>query len=233
MTTKNAVITGATKGIGRAVTIALAKKGYNVALCARNEHDLQSFVQELTTTYKIKVWSRVVDCSDKAAVQQFAAFIGNEIGQVHVLVNNAGMYSPGPMLEETDTQFEQMMFTNVFAAYYLIKTLVPLMPTGASIFNISSAAAAQQLPHAPSYSVSKVALSGLNRMFREELKHKGIKVTAILPGATLTDSWNGVDIAAERFVQAEDIANVIIHALAMSKSAVMDEIIIRPIEGSL
>lgn len=233
MSTKNAVITGATKGIGRAITLALAKKGYDVAICARNEQELHSFVQELKNTYNIQVWSRVVDCSDKAAVQGFAAFIVKELGQVQVLVNNAGMFSPGPILEETDLQFEQMMFTNVFAAYYLTKALVPIMPLGASIFDISSAAAAEALPHAPSYSVSKIAMSGLNKMFREELKHKGIKVTAILPGATLTDSWKGVDIAAERFVQAADIANVVVHALEMSKNAVMDEIIVRPIEGSL
>jgi short-subunit dehydrogenase len=101
------------------------------------------------------------------------------------------------------------------------------------IFNICSIASLKPVPSASSYSISKAALLSLTRALRDSLMAFGIKVTAIIPGATLTDSWSGTSLPAERFVSADDVAATVIACLQMSAGANVDEIIIRPQEGEI
>ena len=127
------------------------------------------------------------------------------------------------------------MKINVYAPHYLSKFIAENMKLNAAghIFNICSIASINPVLSAGSYSISKAALLSLTKVLREALMPFGIKVTAILPGATLTDSWSGTTLPSERFIAPEDVANSIINCLQMSAGANVDEVLIRPLKGEI
>lgn len=227
----NAVITGATKGIGKAIAIKLAENGYNLAVCSRNEPDLQELKAELEYT-GLKIFSYVTDCSNKEEVYGFCKAVHADLTSIDVLVNNAGVFLPGLMLDETDSQLENQLNLNLLAPYYLTKYFGKLMSEQQSghIFNICSVASKEVVENAGSYSVTKSALLSLNNVWRGELSKYNVKVTAILPGSTLTSSWEGTEIPAERFVQPEDIANTLYTILNLSSGVNVDEVTLKPIQ---
>ncbi|MDB5019252.1 MAG: short-chain dehydrogenase/reductase [Pedobacter sp.] len=227
----NAIITAATKGIGRAISIKLAEQGFNLAICARNEQELKSFAEELSYT-GVQVKYLKADCSLKEDVYSFCDFALKELGFIDVLVNNAGTFLPAALLDESDEAFELQLGLNLKSAYYISKRIGKTMRENRSghIFNICSVASKEIVKNAGTYSVTKTALLCLNNVLRQELAEYNVKVTAILPGSTLTSSWEGTDIPEEKFVQPEDIANTIYHVLNLSTGANVDEVIIRPIQ---
>ncbi len=231
-----AVITGATKGIGRAVTLRFAREGFDVAICARNEADLKAFKEELESEYNgISVIAAPVDVRSKAAVQGFASQVSAQWPGIDVLVNNAGIFIPGKISEEADGILEQLMETNLYSAYYLTRALLPLMRGSVKphIFNMCSVASLYAYPNGGSYSISKFALLGFSKVLREELKEQRIRVTAVLPGATWTDSWAGAPYPPQRMMQAVDVADAIWAAYSLSPQAVVEEILLRPQLGDL
>lgn len=233
---KTAVITGATKGIGRAIAERFAGEGYNLAVNSRNESDLQEMVSTFAEAYpNIKVFIKPTDMSIKAQVYEFGKWVSEEIGNVEVLVNNAGFFIPGEILKEEDGALEAMINTNLYSAYYLSRSLGPKMTElkKGHIFNICSIASIIAYPNGGSYSISKFAMLGFSKVLREELKETGVKVTSILPGATWSHSWQGVDLPTARLMQANDVAEAVISATKMSPSAVVEEIILRPQLGDL
>ena len=227
----NAIVTGATRGIGKAIAMKLAETGYNLALCSRNKDELQKLAKDLEYT-NAKIFTFEADCSVKQEVYDFCKAVEQEFGVVDVLINNAGMYLPGVMLDEPDDQFEKQINLNLNAIYYLSKFFGKMMriQRKGHIFNICSIASKQIVENAGSYSVTKTALLSLNNVFREELSKYNVKVTAVLPGSTLTSSWEGTEIPADRFVQPEDIANTIYTILNLSSGVNVDEITIKPIQ---
>lgn len=232
----NTVITGATKGLGRAIALKFAAGGHHLGLCARNEVDLQTFKTELETNFPdIKIYSKMVDVSIKSQVLDFATDLISYFGRIDVLINNAGVFIPGAISEEKDGSLENMIQTNLFSAYHLTRALLPAMLPyrSASIFNMCSIASKDAYPNGGSYSISKFALLGFSKVLRAELKDKGIKVTAVLPGATWSDSWSGVDLPFERLMEAKDIADLIWATYKLGPSAVVEEIVIRPQLGDL
>lgn len=226
----NAIITGATKGIGRAIAIKLASEGYNLAICARNEAELHALALTLAS-FGVKVHYQVTDCAIKSSVYQFCDFCSTVFEHIDLLVNNAGVFLPGSFLDEDDERFEQQLHVNLSSAYYLSKFVGRQMRAQQSghIINICSTASKQIKENAGSYAVTKSALLSLNNVLRDELAKHNVKVTAILPGSTLTDSWDGTEIPKEKFVQPEDIAESISQLLKLSTGANVDELIIRPI----
>jgi short-subunit dehydrogenase len=232
----NAVITGGTKGIGRAIADLLASKGIDLFICARNQQELDQCQRDISKAHPgVKVLTLKTDVSDKAQVDAFGDFVLSHVEQVDVLVNNAGVFLPGAVLEEEAGCLEMMINTNLYSAYYLTRKLVPSMVSygGGHIFNMCSIASKVAYPNGGSYSISKFALLGFNKVLREELKDKQIKVTAILPGATWSNSWAGVELPESRLMQAHDIALAVYNAMEMSPSAVVEEITIRPQLGDL
>lgn len=232
----NAIITGATKGIGRAIAQHLAANNYNLALCARRLEDLQELQNELRNKYPhLDFFIHTADCGISEELIAFADFVKNNFSFTDVLVNNAGLYIPSALFEEEKDILEFQMRTNVYAAHYLCKVFGEQMKQNRKgyIFNICSIASIKPFINAASYSVTKFALLGLTKVLREDLMQYGVKVTAILPGATLTESWAGTKLPSERFVQADDVALAIINCLNMSKGANVDEIIIRPLGGEI
>lgn len=226
----NAIVTGATKGIGKAIAIKLAQEGYNLSICSRNRDDLIQLANDLAYT-GMTIHHLETDCSNKASVYKFCEFSSRVFDHVDVLINNAGVFLPGSFLDEADETFENQLHTNLNCAYYLSKYYGRLMRNRGSghIINICSVASKEIVENAGSYGVTKSALLSLNNVLRNELAKYNVKVTAILPGSTLTASWDGTEIPEDKFVQPEDIARSISQLLKLSTGANVDELIIRPI----
>ena len=233
---RKAVITGATKGIGRAIAESLATEGYDVAVCSRHEADLKEMEADFADRFAdVQLLTKVVDVRKKEEVLAFAQFIDSQWHRVDILVNNAGVFIPGAIHTEGEGDLEKMIETNLYSAYYLTRALLPLMMLlkKGYIFNMCSTASASAYTNGGSYSISKYALLGFSKNLRQELKTHGIKVTSILPGATWSDSWAGFEAPEERLMQARDIAEAVVSALRMSASAVVEEIVMRPQLGDL
>jgi short-subunit dehydrogenase len=233
---RKAVITGATKGIGKAIAEMLATDGYDLMICSRTESDLEALKQDFVLRFPyIKVITKVVDMGIKAEVIQFGNDVAKEWQRVDVLVNNAGLFIPGAIIDEEDGNLEHMIEINLYSAYYLTRTILPLMLPHKKgyIFNMCSVASLKSYTNGGSYSIAKFALLGFTKNLRDELKNKGIKVTAILPGATWSDSWAGYEAPQERLMNPRDIAEAILSALRMSSGAVIEEIIMRPQLGDI
>ncbi|MFD0793254.1 SDR family oxidoreductase [Mucilaginibacter litoreus] len=233
---KNALITGATKGIGRAVSIAFAKQGINLAICSRNEKELSDFDNELRQINPdITVITLVADCSKPDDVKKFAVFTEKKLGFIDILVNNVGMYKHVSILNDSEDSFKTQMDTNLMPAYELYRFFGKQMVSVGKghIFNICSVASINPIAEAGVYSVTKYALLGLNKVMRLEMQAHGVKVTAVIPGSTLTDSWKGVEVDKDTMVLPEDVASAIINILNMSAGANVDEVIIKPAGGQL
>lgn len=229
----NAIVTGATKGIGKAIVELLAQQGFNVAFCARTAADVEAFQEELQANYQGEFVGKTVDMSDKQAVKDFGAAIKQQWKEVDLLVNNAGVFIPCPLTEgDTEEAFETMINLNLYSAYYLTQAILPLMlqQQKGHVFNMCSIASI--MPYG-AYAVSKHALLGFSRVLREEVKDKGVRVTAVLPGATYTASWDGTDLPQERFMKAEDIAQSLWDIYKLSQQTVVEEIILRPQLGDI
>lgn len=232
---KSILVTGGTKGIGRAIIERFAKEGFDIFTCARNEKDLISLQANLKENYPgIKVLALPADLSKKEEVIQFSDAV-KAIGLPDVLVNNTGIFLPGSIHNEPEGNFEFMMHTNLFSAYYLTRAFVNEMIARRSghIFSMGSIAGLTAYPNGGTYAVTKWSMLGMTKCLREELKPHQIKVTSILPGATFTASWEKSDLPEERFIRAEDVAESVWGAYNLSPQTVVEEIIIRPQLGDL
>jgi short-subunit dehydrogenase len=151
------------------------------------------------------------------------------------LINNAGVFTPGMTDEEADGALEAMINTNLYSAYHLTRAILPKMKSVKKgyIFNMCSIASLTAYANGGSYSISKFALYGMTKVLREELKKDNIKVTAVLPGATFTSSWAGVDLPEERFIKSEDVADLIWATYSLSDRTVVEDLLIRPQLGDL
>lgn len=231
----NIVISGASRGIGKAIAIAFARAGHQLLLTARDESRLQQTVQALREQFPATtIHARAADLS----IPQEAIAFGRwclSYGEPDVLINNAGQFLPGSIAEEPAGQLEQQLAVNLGSAYHLTRTLLPDMiqrGTG-HIFTICSIASLQAYTHGGSYSISKFALHGFTKNLREELKPTGIKVTGVYPGAVFTDSWGDFDNSAGRIMEADDIARMVFQAAHLSAQACVEDIVIRPRLGDL
>ncbi len=232
----NIVITGATKGIGLAIAHTFAKEGFNLAVCSRSDEDLNNFKKTFEESYPtIKVLVKKTDMSKKAEVLAFSKSIIEQWSTLDVLVNNAGVFLPGEIHKEEDGVLENQIETNLYSAYYLTRALLPIMLPNKQghIFNMCSIASFMAYPNGGSYSISKFAMLGFSKVLRAELQDKGLKVTSIMPGATWSNSWAGVELPKERLMEANDIAISVMSAWKMSPSAVVEDIILRPQLGDL
>jgi short-subunit dehydrogenase len=229
------VISGATKGIGRAIAEKFASQNYPIAVCARNEKDLEELKSLIVNKYKVKCFTKKIDMSVKSEVLEFGKAIEELNMPVSVLVNNAGVFMPGKIIDEPEGALETQIDTNLYSAYYLTRSLLPLIlkSDNAHVFNVCSIASLMAYPNSSSYSISKFAMLGFSKSLREELKQFKVKVTSLMPGATYTSSWAGVDLTEDRFMKADDVADIIWASYNLSPQAVVEEIVLRPIEGDL
>ncbi len=232
----NAVITGASRGIGKATARIFALHGYDLYLCSKNEEKLFQTIEEIKTDFPdISVDGKALDLSKKQQAQLLGEWVNTNVETIDVLVNNAGSFIQGNVSDEPDGGLETMIETNLYSAYHLTRTVLPKMikTKVGHIFTLCSIASLAAYPNGGSYSISKFALLGFTKNLRRELQPHGIKVTAVIPGAAYTDSWKSSGVAEQRLMEADDIAKAIYHATLLSPQAVIEEIIIRPQLGDL
>ena len=231
MMNKKAVITGATRGIGKAIAKSLAEAGYDLALLSRSASDLEALTSEIHQHFsEVEIITFAGDLSKPEEAKAFALFIEKQWKSVDVLINNAGIYIEGGIINEEENVLEQMMNLHFYSAYHLSKHLCQGMREVQSghIINICSVASKEVVKGASYYSISKQALYAFSNALREEVRKDHIKVTSILPGSTYTSSWDNIDLQAE-MIQAEDIAKTVLYALSLSFAACAEEILIKPI----
>jgi NADP-dependent 3-hydroxy acid dehydrogenase YdfG len=191
---------------------------------------------DLSQAYpNINIYVESVDVSDKAAVLKFASNALKEFKNIDLLINNAGTFIPGSICSEEDGNMEKMIETNLYSAYHLSRAIVPSMieQKKGHIFNMCSIASQMAYDNGGSYSISKFALLGFSKCLREEMKPHNIKVTHLMPGATRTPSWDGVDLPDERFIPAKDIAEIVWSTYTLSQSTNIEDIVVRPQLGDI
>jgi len=232
---KLAVITGGTKGIGKAIVDKFAASGFDIVTCSRKQDGLEALRKELTQRYGISVEIFRADLSKREEAAAFTRFVQQLGRAVDVLVNNAGYFTPGEITTEADDVLEYMIGANLYSAYYTTRGLVSGMKERRSghIFNMCSIASLKAYPNGGSYAISKFALLGFSKVLREEMKAYGVRVTAVLPGATRTSSWDASPLPEDRFMKAEDVAAAIFGAWSLSPRSVVEEILIRPQLGDI
>ncbi|NJM93905.1 MAG: SDR family oxidoreductase [Cytophagales bacterium] len=230
------VVSGGSRGIGRAILEQFGHEGFELATCSRGEAQLQALKEHLGQVLPgTRLHTQVADLSKKEDALAFARYV-QELGlPVDVLVNNAGQFVPGQIQTEADGVLEQLLATNLSSAYHLTRALLPAMKARGSghIFTMCSTASLVPYTNGGSYCISKFALLGFTKVLRAELLDENIRVTAILPGATLTSSWEGVALPPERFMRAEDVASAVWAAYSLSPQSVVEELLIRPQQGDL
>ncbi|MBL7790240.1 MAG: SDR family oxidoreductase [Chitinophagales bacterium] len=233
----NIIVTGSSRGIGLAILEKYAYVGWNLAFCSKNPDSVTKAKQHLQSiNANIKIYAEALDMENQDAVLRFAKNCLKEFGSIDILVNNAGLFQQGDLCAENfDDSLDYLMRVNLFSAYWMGKCIIPQMIKNKSghVFNISSIAGLKDYDNGGGYTVAKFALTGYTKQIRNELKSKHVKVTGIYPGAVLTDSWAGVDLPDNRFIQPSDIAEIIYTTSQLSPSACVEDIIIRPQEGDI
>lgn len=232
----NVVITGATRGIGRALTEKFAAEGCNLAVCARTTGDLKLLEKDLRERHPdCELLAITCDVSEKRQLKHFAREVLRHMKAVDVLINNAGLFIGGQLHKEKEGVLEQLMKVNLYSAYHLTRHFCKSMirQRRGHIFNICSTASIQAYPNGGSYGITKFALLGFSRNLRLELAPFNIKVTAVIAGATWTSSWAGTEHPPQRFMKAEDVAHAIWHACVLSGNTVVEELVMRPQDGDL
>jgi short-subunit dehydrogenase len=230
------VVTGGTKGIGKAIVRTFAGMDFDVVTCSRSAEDLRELKTEIEGEFPgVELQYMKADLSSREAVVKFIEFVDQMTQPVDVLINNSGVFIPGSVYDEPEGNLEMMINTNLYSAYHLTRGLLKKMMDRKKghIFNMCSTASIIPYVNGGAYCISKFALYGMSKVLREEMKEHGIRVTAILPGATYTPSWEGVDLPEDRFVKAGDVAEAVKSAYLVSKNAVIEELLIRPQLGDI
>lgn len=233
---KLVVVTGGTKGIGRSIVSKFISNGFDVITCSRSEKDLQLLKQQMDDTKNGGVLDVVqADLSDRKQIDNFINFLSDKKKPVDVLVNNVGYFVPGDICTEPDGNLEKMIQANLYSAYHITRSIVPAMKEkkAGHIFNICSIASFMAYPNGGSYAIAKFALLGFSKCLRAELKEQGIRVTAVMPGATYTDSWKGSPHEENRFMPTEDVAEMVFASYSLSPRSVVEDIVIRPQLGDI
>jgi short-subunit dehydrogenase len=232
----NVIITGASRGLGKAVAEIFAENGHNLYLTSLSDIKLYKAVEELMTRFpSVTIKAKPFDLSKKQQAKDFGSWLLQFSVPIDVLVNNAGSFAGANVHDEEEGALEEMIETNLYSAYHLTRALLPVMIRQKSghIFNMSSIAGLKAYKGGGSYSISKFALHGFSVNLREELKPHNIKVTTVFPGAAYTDSWASTGIKKERFMEAGDIAKMIFAASQLSPQACVEDIILRPQLGDI
>jgi short-subunit dehydrogenase len=228
---KNIVVTGGSKGIGKAIVEKFLKEGHFVISISRTIGELNELIGE----YPNQLDCLFYDFSKKDEVIACSDFIINKYNNINVLVNNAGVFLPGQIGNEEEGVFELQMALNISAPYYFTRGLLPLLKQKEYnyIFNICSTASIMGYTNGGSYCISKHALLGFSRVLRLELMPYQTNVCAVIPGATYTDSWSGSDLPQLRFMKPENIAEIIYTTWLNREHACVEELLIRPLQGDL
>jgi len=230
-----AVITGGGQGIGLACARAFARSGFDVVITSRNQSRLQGAMAELKA---LKTTALAVPCnvSEPAAVERLFAEIRRHYSSIEVLVNNAGVAHAGATVEKLALEaWKQVIDTNLTGMFLVTKLALGMMGPGATIVNNLSVAAIHPFGGMSAYAASKSGGLGFTNVLREEVRQRGIRVLALLPGATATEIWQQFwpDAPVERMISPDAVADAVLHTVLAPASASLEEIRIGPTTGML
>ncbi|BAV04592.1 3-oxoacyl-[acyl-carrier protein] reductase [Filimonas lacunae] len=224
---KIALVTGAGKGIGKAVALALAAEGANLALIARTEADLQAVAAEVAKS-GVKVAYATADVADIQSVNSAVAKLSGELGAIDILINNAGVGKFAKFMELEPEEWEYVVKVNLFGCYYMVRAVLPSMlerKTG-DIVNISSTAGKNGAAVTSAYSASKFGLIGMSESLMQEVRKSNIRVTTLTPSTIATDMAIDLKLTdgnPEKVMQAEDFAELIVSQLKLNRRVFVKE----------
>ena len=230
-----ALVTGASRGIGLAIARSLAAEGCDLVISGRKSPPLEKAGRELTRIGS-RVLAKVCDVRDPESVQSLAASVKKQFGRVDILINNAGITHRSLTLEKLSyTDWKAVIDTNLTGTFLVTRAILALMPDGGTIVNNLSVAAKRVFPGWSAYNTSKHGALGLTNTLREELRPRGIRVIALLPGATDTDIWDTPwpDAPRKNMMSAETVAKALVDALTLPGGSTVEELTIAPTSGSL
>ena len=227
---KVAVVTGGTKGIGRAIAERVLREGAKIYICARDRDELEAAVRELSETGE--AYGKVCDVRVESQVEAVFASCEKRFGGVDILVNNAGIGIMGKTVEElSGDEFRATLETNLFGVFYACHNAIPMMKQrgGGYIINISSLAGQNAHPEMAAYNASKYGLNGFTEALMQEVRHDNIKVSYICPGSVNTGFGNDTPSDEKAWqIQPDDIAQVVIDLLAMNPNVLPSKVEMRP-----
>lgn len=227
LTGKIALVTGAGKGIGRAVALALAHEGVHVGLLARTASQLEAVVAEVRTL-GVQAAIATADVADEAAVNAAVAHLQSELGAIDILINNAGIGTFGKFMEVAPADWEHIIRVNLMGVYYVTRAVLPDMLTRQSgdIINISSTSGLRASAGSSAYSASKFALMGLTEALMQEVRKSNIRVSALTPSTVATElaiNNNLTDGNPDKVMQPEDLAEFMIAQLKLNRRIFIKE----------
>ena len=223
---KNALVTGGSRGLGKAVALALAKEGVNVAVTGRNTKTLEETVEEIRS-FGVKADYSIFNVAEKVEVKMQLERLIESFGAFDILINNAGIAAFGSFLEMPENDWEDIVRNNLFGPYYVSKAVIPSMVELGSgdIINVSSTAGLKGNAVTSAYSASKAGLIGLSESLMFELRKKNIRVTTLTPSTIASEMSKDVlkitDGNPEKVLQPEDFAQLIVDLLKLDKRAML------------
>jgi 3-oxoacyl-[acyl-carrier protein] reductase len=233
-----AVITGAGRGIGRAIALSLAELGAHAVLCGRSRDALTETAESIAKNNSASgkddaARCTIVECdvTDLHSVEALAQQVERTFQRLDILINNAGISGPsGPLHQLPPADWDAVFNTNLRGVYYCIRSLAPLMIKASSghIINISSLAGKNPLPNQAAYAASKWGLNGLTYAVAEEMRAHNIRVAVICPGSVHTDFSPHPSKNSEKMLQASDVANVVAMLVTQAPQSFVSEILLRP-----
>ena len=228
---KSAIVTGGTRGIGRAIAAALVNAEINVCISARKRSEIDETVAALTAQKKGRLTGIACDVRDQSQVKAVFERCVSQFGGVDILVNNAGIGMFATVEEMPIEDFRAVLETNLFGVYYCCHEAIPLMKQrgGGYIINISSLAGANPHPRMAAYNASKFALNGFSEALMQEVRHDGIKVSYIMPGSVNTEFGGDTPTEEKSWqLQPTDIAQVVMDLLQHDERSLPSRVEIRP-----
>jgi NAD(P)-dependent dehydrogenase (short-subunit alcohol dehydrogenase family) len=232
---KVAVITGGGSGIGLAMARVFAASGYSVVIAGRNSKRLQE-AAAMTSTDGAQVSGITCDVRDPSSVEKLFRAVSKHHSAIDVLINNAGVaHALVPVDQLPVETWKEVIETNLTGTFLVTRAALPLMRAGGTIVNNLSVAALQPFAGMSAYNAAKFGTLGFTQALREDLRKRGIRVLALLPGATDTAIWNQFWPAApkEKMISAETVAQAVLHAVSAPANTSIEEIRIGPAAGVL
>ena len=232
---KVAVITGGGSGIGLAMARIFAASGYSVVISGRDTKRLQQAAANVSSDKK-QVTGISCDVRDPSSVEKLFHEISKQHSTIDVLVNNAGVaHALSPADQLSIETWKEVIDTNLTGTFLVTRAALPLMRAGGTIVNNLSVAALQPFAGMSAYNASKFGALGFTHALREDLRKRGIRVLALLPGATDTEIWSQFwpDAPKEKMISAETVAQAVLHAVSAPPNTAIEEIRIGPAAGVL
>jgi NAD(P)-dependent dehydrogenase (short-subunit alcohol dehydrogenase family) len=232
---KVAVITGSSRGIGLAIAEALAAAGCKLAITARHGGPLQKAAQGLQS-YKTEVLAKTCDVGDPAFVTDFFQAVKKQFKKIDILINNAGRAHPLADIEKLDwEEWQKVIQVNLSGLFLVTHSALPLMNANGTIVNNLSIAAKQVFKGFSAYGASKFGALGFTDTLREEVRERGIRVLALIPGAVDTEIWQQFwpQAPRERMISPQVVAQAVLHAITVPEGTVLSELAIGPVTGTL